>query len=394
MKKGLLLPLIALALLAYGDAAFAAINEDNLLDSIVNQYRTSASNWSAVITNAALWLFWSLALIEIVWTGITLAIRQADFVEVISEIVMRVIFIGFFLTLLTFGPAWAADIVDSLGQLASQASVAGGGLGTVSPGAVFDAGLDLADQMTSSISFWDDAVDSLGLLIAALIVIIVFALITAFLLMTMVEVWIVLFAGIILLGFGGSRFTKDFALKYLIYALSVGIKLFVMFLIIGIGQSFINQWVTNWENEDSQVLLAIGAAIVLLALVREIPNIMQGLMSGMSFATGDSLVRSGAQVLRGGAVAGAAVAGAGMGLAGGASAIRAATNLAHAQGASGFGQTAVAAARNLGSSFKSEAGEHARRGQFAGPKKGMGFRMAEAMKVAEKELNSNSIEKG
>ncbi len=394
MKKIVILATVALMLLVFGESAFAAISEDNLLDGIVNQYRTSATAWSATITNAAMWLFWTLALIEVTWTGITLVLRQSDLAEVVAEIVTRVMFIGFFLALLTLGPTWAGNIIESFGQLARQASIAGGGAGSVTPSDVFDAGLKLADTMTSTISFWDNAVDSLGLLIAALITIIVFALITAFLVMTMVEIWIVVYAGIILLGFGGSRFTKDFALKYLIYALSVGLKFFVMLLVIGIGQSFINNWVANWENQDSQVLLAIGVSIVLLALVREIPNIMQGLMSGMSFATGGSLIRSGGQVMSAGAAMGAAAVATGSALGGGAAAIRAATNLAHSQGASGVGQTAVAAAKNLGSALKTEAGEYSKRGVYAGPKSGLGFRMASAMKVAEQELKGNSIEKG
>ncbi|WP_428622194.1 P-type conjugative transfer protein TrbL [Sedimenticola sp.] len=394
MRKGTVQIFMALILMVFGDSAFALINENNLLDGIVTQYHTAASSWSATILNAALWLFWTLALLETTWTGITLALRQADFVEVVSEIVLRIITIGFFLALLLRGPTWAGNIIESLGQLAGQASIAGGGVGSVTPSDVFDAGLKLADKMTSTISFWDNAIDSMGLLIAALITIIVFALITAFLVMTMVEIWIVVFAGMILLGFGGSRFTKDFALKYLIYALSVGLKFFVMLLVIGIGQSFISQWEANWENQDSQVLLAIGVSIVLLALVREIPNIMQGLISGMSFATGDSLVRSGGQVMGAGASVGAAIAATGVALGGGAAAIRAATNLAQAQGATGVGRTTLAAAQNLGSAFKREANAGIQRGQYAGPKPGMGFRMAEALKTAEKELQGNSIEKG
>lgn len=389
----MLLPTIAL-LLASADV-LAAINENNLLDQVVAQYRAASSNWAGAISNAANWLFWTLAVIEMVWTGMTLALRNADLQEVIAELVMRILTIGFFIALLNFGPAWAKNIIDSLGQLANQASSAGGGLTNVTPGAVFDSGLDLADQMTSAVSFWDSAVDSLGLLFAALIVIIVFALISAYLVMTMVEIWIVLYAGIILLGFGASRFTKDFALKYLIYALSVGMKLFLMMLIIGIGQTFINQWVANWENQDSQILVAIGASVVLLALVREIPNIMQGLMSGMSFATGDSLVRSGGQVMGAGALAGAALVGAGAGMAGAASAVRSAASLAQAQGASGFMQTAAGAAKNLGSAMKSEAGDRARFGSFGRPGSGAGHRMAEAMKIASNELKAgNSIEKG
>ncbi|MES9904700.1 MAG: P-type conjugative transfer protein TrbL [Sedimenticola sp.] len=377
------------------EPVLAAINDDNLIDQVVNTYRTAAGNWQETIYNAAIWMFWILAGIEIAWTGINLILRSSDLGDVLAEITLRVITIGFFLTLLRLGPEWAARIVDSLSSLAGQASAAGGGSGSMSPSGVFDSGLVLGQRLWSTVSFWDSTTDSLGLIFAGLIIIIVFAMITAHLVMAMVEVWVVVNAGIILLGLGASRFTKDFALKYLIYALSVGMKLFIMLLIIGVGQSFINDWVINWENNNAQVMVAIGVSVVLLALVREVPNIMQGLMSGMSFATGDSLVRSGTGAIKTAALAGAAVATAGVAAAGGASAVASATRLAKAQGAEGVAGVAVGAAKIAASAFSSDLGERNRRGGMAGPGKGTGSRMAEAIKAAQKELKEeNSISKG
>ncbi len=379
------------------EVALSQVVEDNLLDTIALQYKTAAASWSTVIHNAALWLFFSLAVIEIAWTGITLALRDPELGEVLAEITYRVIFIGWFLTLLQFGSQWAKAIVASLGQIAGQASISGGGLGSVSPSDVFDSGISLAKKMWATISFWDNTTDSLGLILAGGIVAIVFALIAAKLLMVLVEIWITLYAGMVLLGFGASRFTSEYALRYFVYAFSVGLKYFVIVLIIGIGQTFVNSWVTNWSNTDNQVLIAIGVSVVLLALVAEIPTIFQNLVSGMSFSTGDSLVRSTGQVARGVAAAGAGAIAGGIGLAGGAAAVRNAMQLAQAQGASGVGGVGRQAAANLASAFGEQAGESMRRGSLAGPKTGMSHRMAEAIKAAEKELTAgknNSIEKG
>ncbi len=379
------------------DVALSQIAENNLIDTVALQYKTAAASWSGILNNAALWMFFTLALLEIVWTGITLALRDPELGEVIAEITYRVIFIGWFLTLLQFGGQWAKDIVASLGQLAGQASIAGGGLGTVSPGGAFDSGISLAKKMWSTISFWDNTTDSLGLILAGGIVAIVFALIAAKLLMTLVEIWITLYAGMILLGFGASRFTSEYALKYFTYAFSVGLKYFVIILIIGIGQSFVNGWVVNWSNTGNQVLVAIGVSVVLLALVSEIPTIFQNLVSGLSFSTGDSLVRSTGQVVRGVGAAGAGMIAAGIGATGGASAVKNAIQLAQAQGATGFTGVGRQAVSNLAASMKEQAGEKVRHGSLAGPNSGMSHRMAEAMKAAKKELtagNQNSIEKG
>lgn len=51
----------------------------------------------------------------------------------------------------------------------------------------------------------------------------------------MVESFIVIGPGILFLGFAGSRWTKFFTERYLSYLASVGVKLFVLYLIMGVG---------------------------------------------------------------------------------------------------------------------------------------------------------------
>ncbi|MET0086497.1 MAG: P-type conjugative transfer protein TrbL [Sedimenticola sp.] len=283
--------LLLLVCLSLPETALASMTEDNLVDQIMQTYSQAARNWQQSIRDAAVWMFWTLAVIELTWTGITLFLRAADLGEVLAEITFRVLALGFFAGLLQFGPEWAARITDSFAQLAGRASAAGGGSDSISPAALFDSGIVLGSKLWNSIPGWDSTTDSTGLLFAGLFIITLFALMAAQLVVVFAEMWIVVNAGIILLGFGASRFSRDFALKYIIYALSVGLKLFTLFLIVGIGQSLISEWILNWVNNDTQVLLAVGSSVVLLALIREVPGIMQGLISGMSFNTGESLVR-------------------------------------------------------------------------------------------------------
>ncbi len=116
-----------------------------------------------------------------------------------------------------------------------------------------------------------------------------FALIAAFLVLALVESYIVISAGVIFMGFGGSRFTKDYALKILIYAMSVGAKLFVMQLIVGLGQQIFNQLMQNFQTNTSDLLVAVGSAIVMLALTKIIPDMIQGLLNGVSAGNGGVL---------------------------------------------------------------------------------------------------------
>ncbi len=96
------------------------------------------------------------------------------------------------------------------------------------------------------------------------------------------------------MGFGGSRWTKDLALKIIIYAVSVGAKLFVLQLIIGLGQQVFNTLLANYQANSGDLLVSVGAAIVMLALVKIIPDLIQGLISGASMGGAGVLLGSAA----------------------------------------------------------------------------------------------------
>ena len=93
-----------------------------------------------------------------------------------------------------------------------------------------------------------------------------FAIIAALLIVALVEFYIVVSAGVLFMGFGGSKWTKDFALKILVYVVSVGAKLFVMQLLIGLGQQVFNALASNFETRSVDILVVIGSAIVMVAL--------------------------------------------------------------------------------------------------------------------------------
>lgn len=362
---------------------WADINSNNILDNIISQYRNSAELWAPVIKKYAITLFWILAGIEMSWTGITMAINGSGMQEFTAELVKRVMIIGFFFALLSNSSEWAKAIIDSLRKIAGDATIASGGLSGISPSAIFDMGLQLAGQMTRSVSFGRPA-DSIGLIIAALIIMISFALISGILLLALVEMYIVINAGIVLLGFGALRWTREFSQKYLIYAVSVGIKLFVMQLLIGLGETLIQGWVADFNaGNNTQVFVLVGASIVMLSLVKEIPAILSGLINGLSFSTGDSLM--GPIASAGGAAVGAIAGGVGATMA-----VREASKLAQASGASGPMGMMKGTLSNLASGLKDDLSNRVT-GNTTSNIGTMGGRMAERFK--EQQLG-NTIRSG
>src|SRR5262249_40867021 len=151
--------------------------------------------------------------------------------EWLGEIVQQILFIGFFYALLTNSVTWATDIVNSLRQAANQASAAGGGMTNMSPADVFGIGVDIGQQVMSQVSVFSPGA-SAGLIIAGIVIVCCFAILAAWMILALVESYIVISAGVLFMGFGGSRWTKDIAITIIRYALSVGAKLFVIQLLV------------------------------------------------------------------------------------------------------------------------------------------------------------------
>ena len=209
--------------------------------------------------------------------------------------------------------------------------------GAFSSDSPFITGLQLVKLILGQMSL-TSPVDSLGLLIAALVILVCFALISAQVVLVKCEAMLSMMAAMVLLGFGGSAFTRDYAVNAIRYVISVAFKLFVLQLVLAIGVSFIRDF--NSDSAELQdIFVIIGAAIILLALVKSLPDVVSGIISG-SHVGGGSLLGTSA------AVAGGAIAGAGLGVAASQNLqnIKDAAKVAGAEGKTGVGKLAGTAA--------------------------------------------------
>ncbi|WP_085032719.1 P-type conjugative transfer protein TrbL [Ensifer aridi] len=334
---------LGVAILFAGFAALAAqpalAQEGSVLTSLQNQITTAAKGWETTVMDAAKSLFWILATIEIGIAAVWLALQAAALDSWFAELVRRIMFVGFFAFVLAQGPTFAKAVVDSLFQI-------GAGGGTASPADVFNAGLAVATKMSEKIQFglFEDNALAISAAFAMVVVVISFSLVAAIFVSVMVEMYLGLLAGMIMLGLGGSSFTKDFAVRYLVYAFSVGMKLMALVMISRIGSEVLIGLANEPQVGDRfQTALAIaGIAVVVFIIAIYVPNIIQGVVQGASVTGGMETIRHGGQAASFSAGAGflaAGVAGAGF----------AAGQAARAAGSSFAG----AALRGIGAGFGS-----------------------------------------
>ncbi|MDM9621884.1 P-type conjugative transfer protein TrbL [Rhizobium sp. AC44/96] len=289
----------------------ALAQEGSILTSLQTQITNTAKGWEETVMDAAKSLFWILATIEIGIAAVWLALQAASLESWFSELVRRIMFVGFFAFVLTTGPAFAKSVVDSLFEI-------GAGGGTASPADVFNAGLAVATKMSEKVKFglFEDNALAISAAFAMVVTVIAFSLVAAIFVSVMVEMYLGLLAGMIMLGLGGSSFTKDFAIRYLVYAFSVGMKLMALVMISRIGSEVLIGLANQPDiGEQFQTALAIaGIAVVVFIIAMYVPNIIQGVVQGASVTGGMETIRHASQAASfaaGGAALSVGAAGAG-----------------------------------------------------------------------------------
>src|SRR5690554_201854 len=332
-------------LLLYSSLASANLTNQGILDQVVTDYATRAASWQHVIIDAASWLFWTLVVISMVWTFGMMALRKADIGEFFAELVRFIIFTGFFWWLLVNGPVFANSIIQSLARIGEQAA----GVSSITPSGIVDVGFMIWKQAINNLSAWSPVDSLVGAVLSAAIMLLL-ALVAVNMLLMLVAAWLMAYAGIFFLGFGGSRWTSDMAINYYKTVLGVAVQIMTMVLLVGIGNDMLstfyarmNQNVLNFEELGVMLVFCMA----LLSLVNRVPPMVAGIVTGSGIGSAGGIGNFGTEAAVGAvmgaagmaagaaSVAGSAVMGGAANLAGGGSAIKAAFDKAQASMSSG-----------------------------------------------------------
>lgn len=315
-----------------------------IYDCLASQYKTIAEGWQGKLLGYAYHLFALLGVIEMSWAGITYALEKDSPNALLATFAKKLMTIGFFFALLQNGPTWVGYIIASFTEAGQNA----GGSGSLSASSIVGVGLNCAFgiyQGLSNLGPLDRIAAGFSCGFAALITVFSFAIVATQLFVALVESYIVTGAGVFFLGFGALRFTSDFTQKYLTYAVGVGVKLFMIYLIVGAGQQITQQWVSiladtkTFDNLIHNSLIVSAGAIMYAVVSWLVPSFASSLMSGSVSLSAGTVAATAAGVV--GAAAGTALGGASVAaegvssIAGAAQAVDAGVGLAKAGGATG-----------------------------------------------------------
>jgi type IV secretion system protein TrbL len=275
--------------------------------AILNQYRAQRTTWFTAVWPFANTLFGLLATIEFAWSAAVMLLEKSDMQSWTSALIRKLMWIGAFYALLIYGRYWIPAITDSFELIGQKAS----GTGPMAPSDVFTRGIDIAGALmatSSTAALFTNLGTSLAMIFTGIITALAFIAITVQFVVAMVESYIIVAAGFIFVGFGGSRWTAPYVERYIGLGVATGVKIMLLYLLIGTGMNLSVDWMTDAQNIASNAspamsgLEIMGASIIFMMLCWQIPKLFAAVLGGSPALSGGDLVSSGAFVA-GGAMA-------------------------------------------------------------------------------------------
>jgi len=328
-RKLLLTILGALCLAFVANSAFAEAMTSDIYENVLDRFKTASQGWAAVILTHASRLFWTLALISMVWTFGMMALRRADLGEFFAEFVRFTIFTGLFWWFLMNGPRFGETIIASLRQIGGEATRLGPNL---TPSSVVDIGFAVFFLTLDMFTVGSPVMSAVGILLG-FGVLVLLALVAVNMLILLVSGWVLLYGGVFFLGFGGARWTSDLAINYYKTVLGVAASLFAMVLIVGVSTSIIDQYYRSMAADIpvKELTVVMMVAFIMAMLVKSIPPLISGIITGasinqagfMGFGAG-AIVGAASMAAAAVATGGAAIAAGAANMAGGSQALMAA----------------------------------------------------------------------
>ncbi|WP_458756514.1 P-type conjugative transfer protein TrbL [Afipia sp. TerB] len=248
--------------------------------------------------------------------------------DVLARLIRKTLYIGFFAFIIGNFNRLAGIVFQSfsgLGLKAGGSSLTADTL--LQPGRValvgIDAGMPIlkaAGDLMGYISFFENFVQIMVLMIAWAIVLIAFFILAVQIFVTLIEFKLTTLAGFVLIPFALFNKTAFLAEKVLGNIVASGVKILVLAVIVGIGSGLFSEFTTGFSGTPTitDALALVLGALSLMGLSIFGPGIATGLVSGAPQLGAGAAVGTGLAVAGIGA---AGVMGASAGLSGAASAV-------------------------------------------------------------------------
>lgn len=297
---------------------------------VMDMFKTSTSSFGKKTIGYAGKLLFALAAIQIVWNSIEQFLKGSfELKSVMANLVRTSLVTTFFFTLIFKSQVWFLYILDQWSGMGAAAS----GTAALDPGGIMTVGIDMVMAMYNKfaettggglVDTLRNVLPAMQLLALSLIVLFSFFVLAGQLALAMIKGYLWLCVGPLLIGFGGLKTFRDIAINSMKAAISTGVVIFTVYVLMGIFILMQPMWSAELEKfklSDWSPFFNIAVSAGLLALTAwQIPKIANDFINGsvsggMSETAGAAMTMAagGAALAAGGAASMGAGAGAGQG---------------------------------------------------------------------------------
>ncbi len=135
-------------------------------------------------------------------------------------------------------------------------------------------------------------------MLIGIVILVVVAMLAGTMAVALIEMHLVICGGAILIGFGGFEYTRDIALSYLRYSVSIGVKLLMIMIVYALANALLIDWEANFvAATDMGTLITtagqiLGGTICIFMASKMVPSMAQSVVSGAALSFGHELFAS------------------------------------------------------------------------------------------------------
>ena len=303
LRKFFITALVISLCMIFASAGYAAAPGTNATLEFVEDFTSGIGDQ---LLSFARSLFVSLATLSLaLGLGKMILSGESNVGTVAAHVAKWIIYVGVFFWIMSSSGAYSflpKLIVNSF--MEAGRSIAGQ---DVAPDDLLVAGIRLYGTMVERgwNAGWGDFI---GIMLIGIVILVVVAMLAGTMAVALIEMHLVICGGAILLGFGGFEYTRDIALSYLRYSVSIGAKLLMIMIVYALANALLIDWEASFSAATDMATLItaagqiLGGTICIFMAARMVPAMAQSVVSGAALSFGHELFTSSASTLMHGAI--------------------------------------------------------------------------------------------
>lgn len=307
--KGSGLVLLLLSLMV--GAAQAQQQPSQILNNALGIFQSNMSGVESQMLGVAKTIFMSLFTIEVVWSGVKYVLDRDNPASLLKDLTALLVQRAMIAVVVWNGPQFMRMITGTFTQLGQQV---GQGVNINSASGLMDTGLQAMSALWGNLSASDMLTSPAVVLVsvaAGMILLLSFAVAALQMFMTTIEFYIVASGAVFMLGFFGSKVTKQFAEKYISFVIGSGIKMFTIYLVVGSAMPLVTSVTALAQgatNDMNSLGVIMASSIVIAFLTWSIPGLAASIAAGTVNTNAAGLLGTAGSLAAGGMAAAGASA--------------------------------------------------------------------------------------